>query len=74
MIQFAVFPDPALDLADPPASASRPSALFSDLEDAITWAVGRYGGGRFTIRHLQVMEAQRDDGPRRGTCRTLGSA
>ncbi len=74
MIQFAVFPDPSPEPTEAPAVSSRPSALFSDLEDAISWAVDRYGGGRFVIRHLAVMETQRDDPPRRGTCERAGSA
>jgi hypothetical protein len=40
---FAVIPD----------GADLPTAQFTDLEDAITWALARYGGDRFRIRRAE---------------------
>jgi hypothetical protein len=37
---FAIYPD----------GDDQPSAWFYDLEDATDWALGRYGGDRFSIR------------------------
>ena len=32
-------------------------AVFESLEDAMEWGVQKYGGGRFTIRHVPVTQA-----------------
>jgi len=32
-------------------------AVFESLEDAMEWGVHKYGGGRFTIRHMPVTQA-----------------
>jgi hypothetical protein len=37
---FAVFPD----------GHDQPTAVFLDIEDAIDWALARYGADRFAIR------------------------
>lgn len=37
---FAIYPD----------GQTEPSAWFWDLEDATVWALGKYGGDRFSIR------------------------
>lgn len=34
-----------------------PVALFASLEDAMEWGVHKYGGGKFSIRHVAVAEA-----------------
>jgi hypothetical protein len=34
-----------------------PVAVFENLEDAMEWGVRKYGGGRFTIRHMPVTQA-----------------
>lgn len=34
-----------------------PVAVFENLEDAMEWGVHKYGGGRFTIRHMPVQQA-----------------
>jgi len=41
---FGVFPD----------GQDRPAAVFDDLEDAIEWGLGRFGGDRFAIRHCSL--------------------
>jgi hypothetical protein len=42
---FAIIPD----------GTGQPAALFEDLEDAVDWAVRRYGGDTFRIRYVEVM-------------------
>ena len=37
-----------------PDGLQRPTAVFHDLEDAITWALDRYGEDRFAIRFCPV--------------------
>lgn len=32
-------------------------AVFENLEDAMEWGVRKYGGGRFTIRHMPVTQS-----------------
>jgi hypothetical protein len=34
-----------------------PVAVFENLEDAMDWGVRKYGGGRFTIRHMPVTQS-----------------
>jgi hypothetical protein len=34
-----------------------PVAVFENLEDAMEWGVHKYGGGRFTIRHMPVTQS-----------------
>jgi hypothetical protein len=31
-----------------------PVAVFEDLEDAMEWGVLKFGGGRFSIRHVPL--------------------
>jgi len=35
-----------------------PSALFSDLEDAIGWGLDHFGSDNFSIRHCPVREIE----------------
>jgi hypothetical protein len=44
---FAIIPD----------GVDAPVAVFESLEDAMEWGVHKYGGGRFTIRHVPVQQA-----------------
>ncbi len=44
---FAIIPD----------GTTFPAAVFESLEDAMEWGVQKYGGGRFSIRHIPVTEA-----------------
>jgi hypothetical protein len=44
---FAIIPD----------GVDAPVAVFESLEDAMEWGVHKYGGGRFTIRHVPVTHA-----------------
>jgi hypothetical protein len=44
---FAIIPD----------GGEVPVAVFESLEDAMEWGVHKYGGGRFTIRHVPVTQA-----------------
>jgi hypothetical protein len=44
---FAIIPD-GVDL---------PVAVFENLEDAMEWGVRKYGGGRFTIRHMPLQQS-----------------
>jgi hypothetical protein len=37
---FAIWPD----------GGDRPTAFFTDLEDATEWALAKYGGDRFSIK------------------------
>lgn len=46
---FGVFPD----------NSSLPSAIFQDLEDAIAWALDRYGADKFSLRHWDVTVVER---------------
>jgi hypothetical protein len=41
---FAIIPD----------LTGQPAALFEDLEDAVDWALRRYGGDTFRIRYVEV--------------------
>ena len=34
-----------------------PVAVFENLEDAMDWGVRKYGGGRFTIRHMPIQQS-----------------
>jgi hypothetical protein len=45
---FAVYPD----------GDHQPSAWFTDLEAATDWALGRYGGDRFSIRLFVFAELE----------------
>jgi hypothetical protein len=44
---FAIIPD----------GGEVPVAVFESLEDAMEWGVHKYGGGRFTIRHVPVTQS-----------------
>ena len=44
---FAIIPD----------GVEVPVAVFENLEDAMEWGVRKYGGGRFTIRHMPVTQS-----------------
>jgi hypothetical protein len=43
---FAIIPD----------GASAPAALFESLEDAMEWAVMKYGGDKFSIKHVAAAD------------------
>jgi hypothetical protein len=45
---FAVFPD----------GSTTPSAVFSDLEDAMNWGMERYGSDAFGIRYLEIAQVE----------------
>jgi len=47
---FAIVPD----------GAATPVAVFESIEDAMEWGVLKYGGGRFSIRHVPVTEMPRE--------------
>ncbi len=55
MLSFAVLTDDA--------SHAQPAAVFEELEEAITWALGRFGSGRFRIRSIELAPVQRDEAP-----------
>src|SRR6187431_558859 len=40
-----------------PDGVDVPVAVFENLEDAMDWGVRKYGGGRFTIRHMPVTQS-----------------
>ena len=48
---FAIIPD----------GQNAPSALFTDLEDAVDWGLTTYGGDAFRIRYLDVPQVENDD-------------
>ena len=48
---FAIIPD----------GTAQPAALFEDLEDAVDWALQRYGGDAFRIRYLRVTPVETAD-------------
>lgn len=52
---FAVIPD----------GSEKPSAVFSDLEDALDWALRRYGPDTFRVRRIDLVEIDATDGPER---------
>lgn len=41
---FAIIPD----------GSNQPAAVFAELEDAMDWALSRYGGDAFRIRHVEL--------------------
>lgn len=43
-----------------PEGGLAPVAVFEDLEDAMDWGVRKFGGGRFSIRHVSMTEAPRN--------------
>ncbi len=45
-----------------PDGQDAPSALFTDLEDAVVWGLSTYGGDAFRIRYPQVAQVQKADG------------
>jgi hypothetical protein len=53
---FAIIPD----------GASAPAALFENLEDAMEWAVKKYGGDKFSIRHVAATDVTSADRPPTG--------
>jgi hypothetical protein len=48
---FAIIPD----------GQNIPSALFTELEDALDWGLTTYGGDAFRIRFLEVAQVQNED-------------
>jgi hypothetical protein len=44
-----------------PDGATQPAAIFEDLEDALDWALRRYGADSFLLRHLNLMRVERAD-------------
>jgi hypothetical protein len=51
---FAIIPD----------GTTEPAALFENLEDAVDWALRRYGNDTFRIRYVEVTPFD-DDWPAR---------
>lgn len=45
-----------------PDGQDAPSALFTELEDAVDWGLSTYGGDAFRIRYLQVAQVPKADG------------
>ncbi len=45
-----------------PDGYERPSALFTELQDAMDWGLATYGGDAFRIRYLEVAQIQKADG------------
>ncbi len=48
---FAIIPD----------GDQQPSAMFTDLEDAMDWGLETYGGDAFRIRYIQVTPVENGD-------------
>jgi hypothetical protein len=48
---YGVFPD----------GVARPVAVFRELEDAMDWALERYGGNAFDIRYVEMMRVESGD-------------
>lgn len=42
-----------------PDHTREPAALFGALEDAVDWALGRFGNDRFSIRMMLVAPVER---------------
>jgi hypothetical protein len=47
-----------------PDGTSQPAALFEDLEDAVDWALRRYGDDAFRIRYVEVTPVAAPDSAR----------
>jgi hypothetical protein len=45
-----------------PDGHERPSALFTELEDAVDWGLATYGGDAFRIRYVRVAQIPKADG------------
>jgi hypothetical protein len=56
---FAIIPD----------GQNVPSALFTELEDAVDWGLHTYGGDAFRIRYLEVAQIENED--RNGASRPM---
>ena len=56
---FAIIPD----------GQNVPSALFTELEDALDWGLDTYGGDAFRIRFLEVAQVESED--RDSVCRSM---
>lgn len=54
-----------LSYAIVPDGRDEPVAIFADLEDAIAWALGRLGGGRFVVRGIDLVALERPPRPPR---------
>ncbi len=50
-VRYAIIPD----------DHTEPSAIFQDLEEAITWALSRHGNDRFRIRHVDLLPVEPGD-------------
>jgi hypothetical protein len=44
-----------------PDGQNAPSALFTELEDAVDWGLHTYGGDAFCIRYLEVAQIEKQD-------------
>jgi hypothetical protein len=44
-----------------PEGESLPSALFTEIEDAMDWGLHAYGGKAFRIRYLEVAQVEKGD-------------
>jgi hypothetical protein len=40
-----------------PDDREEPVAVFDDLEDAMEWALRKFGGDKFRIKHVEYVEA-----------------
>ncbi len=48
---------------------AHPAAVFEELEEAIEWALRRFGSVRFRIRSVELAPVQRDEAPARDRAR-----
>ncbi len=48
---YAIYPD----------TESTPTAVFSELEDAMEWGVERYGDDKFKIAYLPLVKVERGE-------------
>jgi hypothetical protein len=44
-----------------PEGENLPSALFTEIEDAMDWGLHIYGGKSFRIRYLEVAQIEKGD-------------
>ncbi|MCG5054412.1 MAG: hypothetical protein KA712_15725 [Myxococcales bacterium] len=44
-----------------PDGSDEPSAVFQELEDALSWALAKFGPDRFSIRRCSLAEVAQDD-------------
>lgn len=49
----------SLSFAIVPDGSNQPAAVFAELEDALDWALTRFGADRFAVRHFQATRIER---------------